>query len=170
MCGGIMDETKNLNSETVPQSSSNPELDQARTLTELKNQITNLENENKNLQEAKSKYYDAVLNGTSSPVAEKKHRSIGEIRGDLIKSLDHDVTNLDYCTLAVELDNAVREDAEKHNKMDSVFLPHGKDIQPTVDEYNTATKINSVLQDCIDKADGDPERFNMELSSRMSKR
>lgn len=165
-----MDDNKTLNNETVTPTVNNPELTEAQTLNELKNQITELQAQNKNLQEAKTKYYDAVLNGNSAAVEQPEHRSIGDIRADMINGFEHNITNLDYCKLAVELDDAVRSDAAKHNKVDSVFLPHGKDIQPTVDEYNSANKMNEVLRQCIDQSNNDPDQFNMLLQSHMSKR
>lgn len=162
---------KTQNSVTVAQSSVNPEVEQARTLAELKNKLTALETENKNLQEAKTQYYDRVLNGaTPDPVAEQKHRSIKEIRDDMIKGYENDISNLDYCRLAVELDDAVREDASAHGKIDSAFLPKGKDVQVTVDEYATADKMSKVLKECIKEADGSPDKFNMALEAHMPRR
>lgn len=165
-----MDKDTTQNNESALPSVDNPELTEASTLAKLSNQVNELRKQNEQLQEAKSKYYDQILNGSTAQVAEKKTRSISEIREDLIKSLDHDVTNLDYCKLAVELDDAVRENAEKHNKQDSAFLPKGKQVDPTVDEYNTANKMNNILHECIDECGDDPEKFNMLLNSRMSKR
>lgn len=164
-------DVKTQNSESVAQSSINPEIEQARTLAELKNKVTVLENENKNLQEAKSKYYDQILNGGSAdPIVEQKHRPIKEIRDDMIKGFENDITNLDYCKLAVELDDAIREDANDRGKVDSAFLPKGKDVQITVDEYNTADKMNKVLKECIEEADGNPDKFNMALEAHMPRR
>lgn len=158
-------------SESVTQAATNPEVEAAQTLAELKNKVNILENENKNLREAKSKYYDVILNGaTSDPVVEQKHRSIKEIRDDIIKGFENNISNLDYCKLAVELDDAIRDDAADNGKIDSAFLPKGKDVQITVDEYNTADKMNKVLKECIDQADGNPEKFNMALESHMSRR
>lgn len=160
-----------LNSVSATQTAVNPETAEAQALSELKKQVDVLTKKNNELQEAKSKYYDAVLNGVN-PVesAQPAHRAVQEIRDDMIKGFENNITNLDYCKLAVELDDAVREDAEKRGKRDSAFLPHGEKVQVTVDEYNTAEKMNSVLKECIAAAGDDPTRFNLELKAHMSKR
>lgn len=167
-----MDENKEkLDSVSATQSSNNPELEQAQALTELQNQVVELKKQNKDLQEAKSKFYDSILNGaTQVQVAEPRHRSVKEIREDMVKGFQNNITNLDYCKLAVELDDTVRAEAEKHGKIDSAFLPKGSDVQPSVDEYATADKMNSVLKECIQLANGDADRFNLELKAHMAKR
>lgn len=164
-----MDE--NLNSVSATQTPiSNPEIDEAQALSELKAQISELKAQNANLQEAKAKYYDTVLNGqTPTQSVEPEHRAVKDIRDDLIKGMEKGITNLDYCTLALELDDAVREDAAKRNHRDSVFLPKGRQVQITVDEYATADKMHDVLKECIDNAKGDPDRFNAELNAHMPK-
>ena len=154
------------NSVTTTQTADNPEVDLARVLTQLKAQVTQLQQENANLQQAKHDYYDAVLNGTNTPqAAEEKHRSMQEIRNDLRAFQDHDVTptNLQYCTLVLELDNESRRTTGE-----SVFLPKGHQvgtIKP--EEYQVADNLHDILEDCIDKADGDPTSFNIALSRRI---
>lgn len=163
--------SEQLNNDSATQTAVNPETAEAQALSELKKQVDALTKKNNELQEAKSKYYDAVLNGASvTESAQPTHRPIKEIRDDLIKGFDNNITNLDYCKLAVELDDAVREDAAKQGKEDSAFLPHGEKVTPTVDEYNTAAKMNTVLKECIEAANGDPKRFNLELNSHINNR
>lgn len=163
-------DNEDLNNVPATQAVVNPETAEAQALSELRKQVDVLSKKNNQLQEAKSKYYDAVLNGVNpAENAQPEHRSIQDIRADLIKGFDANITNLDYCKLAVELDDAVRADAAKRGKVDSAFLPHGEKVNVTVDEYNTAEKMNSVLKECIAAADNNPERFNLELKSHMSK-
>lgn len=153
-------------SETSPQS-ANPEVATAELVQRLQARLNKVEAENKSLSEAKAKYYDAVLNGgISQKPAEVQHRSMEEIRKDLINTFadDKECTNLDYCKLVVELD-----DESRRTTGESVFLPKGHNVTPTVDEYNTADKMNAVLKECIEKADGNPIAFNAELKTHMAK-
>lgn len=156
-----------IDSVTTTQTADNPEVDSARVLTELKAQVDTLTEQNRQLQQAKHDYYDAVLNGTNAPqVAEEKHRSVQEIQNDLRSFQDRDITptNLQYCTLALELDNESRRTTGK-----SVFLPQGHQvgtIKP--EEYQTADNLHDILEDCIDKAEGDPDAFNIALSRRIN--
>ena len=46
------------------------------------------------------------------------------------------------------------------------FLPVGQQIQPTDFDIQTADKVASVLQECVDYADGDSEVFTNELMRR----
>lgn len=155
---------ENKNSVTGSPEAKNPELASAQALAEMSTKLKDLEAENKQLQEAKSKYYDAILNGGEISSEEEKHRTRQEIRSDLVKGVNNDINNLDYCKLVVELD-----DESRRTTGQSVFLPKGRNAIPTVEEYNTADKLNAVFKECIEEADNDPVRFNMALKSKMSK-
>lgn len=158
-------EEKEKTSETTAQVSKNSELDTAQVIEQLKAQVDSLTEANSNLEEAKRAYYDKVLNGSSETPSEEKHRTISEIKADMTKGISSgDMTNLDYCKLAVELDDECR----RVNNY-SAFLPKGKDVQTTVDEYNTADKMNAILKECIEESDNDPVRFNMALKAHMPK-
>lgn len=151
--------------ETTAPTSSNPELETAQAIEKLQAQVAALKGENDNLREAKSKYFDKVLNSSGEAPTEEKHRSIDEIRKDLVNGVHSDnMSNLDYCKLIIELDDETRR-----TKGHSAFLPQGKDVNPTVDEYATADKLNSVLKECINQADDDPVQFNMALKAHMPK-
>lgn len=145
---------------------SNPEVDSARALEELKTQVDSLTRQNKQLQEAKHDYYDKVLNGSNTPqAAEAEHRSLQEIRNDLRAFQDKDITptNLEYCKLVLELDNESRRTTG-----DSIFLPKGHQVGTVKpEEYQVADTFHDILSDCIDKADNDPTAFNIALSRRI---
>lgn len=148
-----------------PQPKSNPEADTAEIIKSLKAKVDSLTKENENLEDAKKRYYDAVLNGgLDQKIPEKKHRPVEEIRKDLIDTFkdDKEVTNLDYCKLVLELDEAVRKDTGE-----SVFLPKGHGVVPTQDEYATAEKMHDTLKECIDESQGDPTLFNAQLKNRI---
>lgn len=152
------------NSQPKP---TNPEVETAEIIKSLKSQVETLTKKNEELGEAKAKYYDAVLNGgLDQQVPEPTHRSVEEIRKDLINSFadDKEVTNLDYCTLVLELDNEVRRTTGE-----SVFLPKGHNVTPTQDEYATADRFHDMLAEAIEASGGSPVSFNAELEKRVKK-
>lgn len=151
------------NETSSQESTTNPEVDSAQALSERNSRIKDLEKQNAQLQEAKSKYYDAVLNGGDAPSAEEKHRSIKDIREDMIKGVENGINNLDYCKLALELDKEVRRTTNE-----SVFVPKGRQVIVEPKEYASADKLTQCLEDCIRDADGDPVRFNRALQSHIS--
>lgn len=146
---------------------TNKALNEVNTIIDLKKQIEELTNKNKELEETKREVYDKILNGgEGQEVKVEKHRPIAEIKKDLIESFsdDKETTNLHYCKLALELDDAVREDTGE-----SVFLPKGKNITPTVDEYATADKMHDLLKEAIEASGDDPISFNAELEKHIKK-
>lgn len=155
-------EDKKTNEPATPSPSVPDPVGEAQALSEMRGKVDSLEAENKALLEAKRKYYDAVLNKADPDSAESlKHRPISEIRDELIRRSTDEISNLDYAKLVLEMDSALLDDGK-----DSCFLPHGKGVNPTADEYATAEKFHRVLQECVDEADGDPVNFNMALKKR----
>ncbi len=150
------------NESTEPVSST--EADEAKKVLEMKKEMDSLKAENASLRKAKADYYDAVLN-ENVPEEEPKKRTVKEIRDELVKRSEEGCTNLEYATLAVELDNACK--AEKNGQ--SCFLPKGRDVTPTADEYAVASKMNAVLSECIEESEGDPDLFNMQLEKHLAK-
>lgn len=142
-------------------------LGEASALDEMGKKVKVLEAQNAELLAAKKKYYDSILNGSESMEdAGPKERTRDEIRKDLFGRKDKDnMSNLEYAKLVVELDDAcIREEGE------SCFIPKGKDVNPTVDERDTAKRFHEVLKTCIKEADGDNEIFNQALARRIKKK
>lgn len=152
-----MDENKSEKALTQEQS---PAVQEAQALTELKRQFDALKAENADLLAAKKEYYEQVLNGNQAPVEEEK-RDPKVIREEIAKK-SGDLSNLDNAKLYVELDDAVQARGGQ-----SIFLPSGRGVTPTADEENTARKFKQVLVECIEKSEGNPDRFNSELKSHM---
>lgn len=105
------------------------------------------------------KLLDSIVNGTevAQPVEEKK--SVEELRANYLKE---DQTNLEYITNALKL----REALMAEGKPDP-FLPIGEQILPTDEDVATANKVASVLQECVDYAEGDSNVFTNELQRRL---
>ena len=84
---------------------------------------------------------------------------IDELRNDLFNK---DLNNLDYITKSLQLRNELLERGEK-----DPFVPFGKNILPTDEDIEKAEKVASVLQECVDIADGDSGVFTNELQRRL---
>lgn len=84
---------------------------------------------------------------------------IDELRNDLFNK---DLNNLEYITKSLQLRNELLEKGEK-----DPFVPFGKNILPTDEDIEKAEKVASVLQECVDIADGDSGVFTNELQRRL---
>lgn len=82
---------------------------------------------------------------------------VDQLRRDLF-NVDGSLTNLEYVDKALQLREALIECGEK-----DPFLPWGKQISPTDADINTANKVASVLQECVDYSNGNPSVFQSEL-------
>ena len=105
------------------------------------------------------KLLDSIVNGTeiAQPVEEKK--SIEELRANFFKE---DQNNLEYWNNVL----ALREAWMTEGKPDP-FLPIGSQILPTDADEAAANKVATVLQECIDYAEGDSDVFTNELQRRL---
>lgn len=158
-----MPENEEMKTNESAKATVSTDAQEAEATLKLKKRNEELEQENASLKEAKSKYYDVLLNSNLPEEEEPKKRSSGEIRDELIKKSDEGCSNLDYWKLAIELDDACREE----NNGQSCFLPRGNDVVPTADEYARADKVHDVMKECIELSDGDPNVFNMQLEKHM---
>ena len=72
------------------------------------------------------------------------------------------LNNLEWTKNALELREALISEGQP-----DPFLPIGKQIMPTDEDIQAADKVASVLQECIEYAEGDPSVFTNELQRRM---
>ena len=107
------------------------------------------------------KLLDSIVNGQEMdlPKAEEK-RSIEEIRTELFSG-EKDLSNLDFIKDALELRSALIAKGEP-----DPFLPVGNQISPTDADIAAAQKVATVLQECVDYAEGDSAVFTNELQRR----
>lgn len=106
------------------------------------------------------KLLDSIVNGQSvevESVPEKK--SIEELREAYLKE---DQTNLEYITNTLNLRKALIEEGKP-----DPFLPIGNQILPTDEDVAAANKVASILQECVDYAEGDSSVFTNELQRRL---
>ena len=106
------------------------------------------------------KLLDSIVNGTeiAQPAVEQK-KSIGELRDAYLKE---DQSNLEYITNTLKLREAIIAEGKP-----DPFLPIGEQILPTDEDVAAANKVASVLQECVDYAEGDSAVFTNELQRRL---
>lgn len=112
------------------------------------------------LKEENKQLLQSLVNGetreSESPVEKV---DVDELRNDIFNK---DLNNLDYITKTLKL----REELINRGEKDP-FLPYGKNILPTDDDIEKAEKVASVLQECVDIADGDSDIFTNELQRKL---
>ena len=102
---------------------------------------------------------DAVVNGQTVENTVKPQVDIQALRNELFNNENQ--TNLQYVENALKLRTALIESGEQ-----DPFLPYGSKIVPTDEDIATANRVATVLQECIDYADGDSAIFTNEVQRR----
>ena len=151
-----MQEEKELNVTGEKVEDMTP--DYLAAINELKQNSVNREDYNK-LKAENKKLLDSIVNGTPVEVQSPQRKSIEELRAAYLKE---DQTNLEYISNALKL----REALISEGKPDP-FLPIGEQILPTDEDVAAANKVASVLQECVDYAEGDSAVFTNELQRRL---
>lgn len=135
----------------------NNEVDYIQAIQDLKANSVSKEQYLKLKQENK-KLIQNLVEGTSEVSGATAPKvDVDQLRKDLFKR-DTSMTNLTYIDNALKLREALIERGEK-----DPFLPWGHQISPTDADINTANKVASVLQECVDYADGNASVFQSEL-------
>ena len=155
----FLPENENENVGTV-EDNTNDYIDQIKKLKEnsvSKDDYNKLKADNKKL-------IDALANGTQlEGKVEPKIDAVDKIN-ELRKKLfgkGSNLDNLEYCKAAVELRDALIEKGER-----DPFLPFGHEVVATDSDYESANRVATVMKECIDYADGDPDIFTNELQRR----
>lgn len=115
------------------------------------------------LQQENKQLLNSLVNGQEIEIKKEEPVDIDGLRQKLFSAKKHDMTNLEYVSNALKLREAIMEKGE----MDP-FVPSGKKIHPTDDDFKKADKVASVLQECVDYADGDAMVFTDELKRRIN--
>lgn len=103
---------------------------------------------------------DALVNGKEIDIKKEEPIDINQLRKDLFNR-DKQMSNLDYVSSALKLRSALIEKGER-----DPFLPYGDKVDLTADHYDKAEQVATVLQECVDFADGDSGIFTAELQRR----
>ena len=157
-----MEEQQILNNESSDQM-SNDSVDYIHALNELKQnsvsreQYEKLKNENKEL-------LNTLINGGQVEMIDPSSKpSIEDLRKELFsnEAADKGMTNLEFVSKSLELRNAIIDEGGT-----DPFLPVGRGIELTREDYEAAEFTAQQFQECIDIAKGNSEVFTAELMRR----
>ena len=137
---------------------SNPDTDYVAAIKELKEKTVSKESYQK-LREENKKLLQSLVNGEQIQTEVEKP-DINELRKELFNE-DSNIDNVTFISKALELRTALIENGEP-----DPFLPVGKRITPTDEDISAANRVATVLQECIDYAQGDSQAFTNELQRR----
>lgn len=108
-----------------------------------------------------TKLKEFILEGGNSPVApETPKRS----RAELLKVIENeDSNNLEFTKASLELRQQVLDEGGR-----DPFLPNSSQTPITTADVEGAERVASVLQECVDESEGDPETFNFLFGKRVN--
>ena len=107
---------------------------------------------------------DTLINGGQVEMIDPSTKpSISDLRKELFskEAAEKGMTNLDFVTKSLELRKAIMESGGT-----DPFLPIGRGIELTRDDYEAAEFTAQQFQECIDIAKGNSEVFTNELMRR----
>ena len=138
-------------------------VDYIATINAMKQNSVSREQYEKLKSENKELLNTLINGGQVTNVIEAPQKSIQEMRADLFskEAADKGMTNLEFVEKSLELRDAII----KSGGMDP-FLPVGKGIELTRDDYEAAEFTAQQFRECIDIADGNSEVFTNELMRR----
>ena len=105
---------------------------------------------------------DTLVRGETIDTQDEDKRTIPEIRKKLMGNGPSSLTNMDFATDSL----ALRQKVIDSGGVDP-FLPYGAKIMPTEEDIAASERVATVLQECIEYADGDRQLFTSELQRRM---
>lgn len=158
-----MEENKQQQQIESGEQQSNDSVDYIKAINELKQnsvprkQYEELQKENKEL-------LDTLINGGQVEMVDPANKpSIEDLRKGLFskEAADKGMTNLEFVSRSLELRNAIID-----NGGTDPFLPIGKGIDLTREDYEAAEFTAQQFQECIDIAKGNSEVFTAELMRR----
>lgn len=151
--------TEELNNVSQ-QENVNDSIDYIEALKEMKQNSVTRESYDK-LKSENKQLLDALVNGKDIDLGKKEEPvDIVALRKDLFNRDGH-MSNLDYVSNALKLRNALLEKGER-----DPFLPYGDKVTLTAEHYDKAEQVATVLQECVEFADGDSGIFTAELQRR----
>lgn len=145
------------------EETSNDSVDYIKAINEMKQNSVSREQYEKLKQENKELLDTLINGGQVTNVMEAPTKTIQEIRSELFskEAADKGMTNLEFVSKSLELRDAIIESGG----MDP-FLPVGKGIELTRDDYEAAEFTAEQFRECIDMAKGNSEVFTAELMRR----
>lgn len=141
------------------QENVNDSIDYIEAIKEMKqNSVTRAEYDK--LKKENKQLLDALVDGKEIETKIEEPVDITQLRKDLFNKDGH-MSNLEYVSSALKLRDALIEKGER-----DPFLPYGEKVTLTAEHYDKADQVATVLQECVDFADGDSGIFTAELQRR----
>lgn len=143
--------------EIMEQENVVEEIDYIAQINELKKNSVPVERYNKMVKENQQLLNTLVNNGQmeQNTIAAPKE-SIDELRAKLFDNKSK--SNLEYVETALKLRDRLMEEG-----FEDPFVPQGKKISATREDYELAEKVAEGFRSCIEYANGDSEVFTNEL-------
>ena len=142
---------------------SNDSVDYIKAINEIKQNSVSREQYEK-LKTERDELLDTLINGGQVEMVDPSTKpSIEDLRKELFskEAADKEMTNLEFVSKSLELRNAIIEQGGT-----DPFLPVGKGIDITREDYEAAEFTAQQFQECIDIAKGNSEVFTAELMRR----
>ena len=156
-----MEEEKKAVSGTESQIDTNQ--DYISALNEMKKNTVSKEAYDK-LREDNKKLLDTIVSGQSLEQTEVKEEvDVDALRKELFGKSRKDLSNLEYVDKALQLRKALMEKGEQ----DPFVMKAGRTSSPEAEDFKKAERVASVLQECVDIADGNDSVFDNEFQRRL---
>lgn len=115
------------------------------------------------VQAENKKLLETLIDGGQAKVVNAEEKVDADaLRKELYFS-DKPMSNLEYVEKTLKLRKAQMEQGYQ-----DPFLPTGTLVPLTQDDYAGAEKVATVLEECVEIANGDPHAFNMEFQRRLA--
>ena len=156
-----MEEEKKAVSGTESQIDTNQ--DYISALNEMKKNTVSKEAYDK-LRADNKKLLDTIVSGQSLEQTEVKEEvDVDALRKELFGKSRRDLSNLEYVDKTLKLRKALMEKGEQ----DPFVMKAGRTSSPEAEDFKKAERVASVLQECVDIADGNDSVFDNEFQRRL---
>ena len=157
----MAEEINNTVSGTESQIDTNQ--DYISALNEMKKNTVSKEAYDK-LRADNKKLLDTIVSGQSLEQTEVKEEvDVDALRKELFGKSRRDLSNLEYVDKALQLRKALMEKGEQ----DPFVMKAGRTSSPEAEDFKKAERVASVLQECVDIADGNDSVFDNEFQRRL---
>ena len=114
------------------------------------------------LRSENKKLLQSLVNGEEiEPTTEKElSDNIDDLRKEILTN--DSLTNLEYWDKVLKLRSALLKRGDE-----DPFVPQGQKVAATANDYATAEKVATIMQEMVDNAEGDPNVFLNEYQRRV---
>lgn len=134
--------------------------DYLKVIQDLKKSTVERREYEKLLEENK-KLLNTIVGTSGTPTESAKPEPV-DIQALRTKLTTTEMTNLEYVQTALKLREALIAKGEP-----DPFLPIGKKVSPTAIDFEKAEQVADVLNECVEKSQGNPTDFTIALKGRI---